>query len=92
MKRIKQLFIIVSLKTLLFPANGMAQWYLKGDYSEGLARVENYEDKWGFIDEAGKLVIPCKWRSADSFSDGTAYVEDEDWEFLEIDKKGKVME
>jgi len=37
--------------------------------------------KWGYINEVGKLIIPCKYDGADFFSDGFAVVD-------KIDKKG----
>ena len=44
------------------------------EYSEGLARV-HLNDKWGFIDKSGTLVIPCKYDYSDSFSEGLAKVQ-----------------
>jgi hypothetical protein len=41
--------------------------------SEGLARVE-INGKWGFIDQTGKEVIPCKYDEADFFNKGVAKV------------------
>ena len=29
-------------------------------FSEGLAGVQDSKGNWGFIDETGKLVIPCR--------------------------------
>ena len=43
------------------------------EYSEGLARVCN-DYYWGFIDKSGTLVIPFKYREAQSFSEGLACV------------------
>lgn len=49
-------------------------------YSEGMAAVANkYSDlvsyyNWGFIDEKGKLVIPCKYYRARPFHEGLAAV------------------
>lgn len=43
--------------------------------------------KWGYIDQTGKLVIPCQWDKADPFSDGFAVVKDKEG-FYYIDKRG----
>jgi WG containing repeat len=54
---------------------------LKEDYegilpfSEGLAVVEGKNQKYGFIDEQGNLVISPKFDAVSSFSDGLAVVE-----------------
>ena len=42
-------------------------------YVEELARVL-LNDKWGFIDKSGTLVIPCKYDDSGSFSEGLAEV------------------
>ena len=50
-----------------------------GDFSEGFASVKS-NDKWGFIDTKGKMVIPCVYDYARSFSKGFASVEsNEKW-------------
>ena len=36
--------------------------------------------KWGFIDDMGKIVIPCQWNEVGSFSEGMATI---------VNKKGK---
>jgi len=62
-----------------------------GDFMEGLAifaRFVGGDFKYGFIDEAGKEVVPVKYDHARDFSDGLAAVElNEKWGF--IDKTGK---
>lgn len=74
-------------------------------FSEGLAAMykfvpDNRIDSlsvWGFIDEAGNVIIPFKYNSAESFSNGIARVSivktEQDGTFIEnenflIDKKG----
>ncbi len=44
------------------------------DFSEGLALVQ-LNDKYGFINNSGELVIPCKFDSAHDYEDGCARVE-----------------
>ena len=49
-------------------------------------------DKWGFMDKTGKVVIPCEWRyAADGFSEGLAHVMDSNKKWGFIDKTGKVV-
>ena len=43
-------------------------------YNEGLSIVVGNNRKFGFINEDGKLVIPCKWFLATRFHDGLAFV------------------
>ena len=47
--------------------------YVDG-YVEELARVR-LNDKWGFIDKSGTLVIPCKYDYSGSFSEGLAGIQ-----------------
>lgn len=57
-----------------------------GYFYEGLAIV-NKNDKWGMIDEEGKLVIPYKYDSMMGFHNGTSIVVNESKKGL-IDKTG----
>ena len=47
--------------------------------------------KFGFADEAGNVVIPCKWRDVGEFSEGLALVADDEMNYGYIDKTGKVV-
>jgi hypothetical protein len=63
-------------------------------FSEGLAAVEIYYEKWGFIDKTGKEVIPCIYYNVESFSNGRAKVYDSYYDYHRnyyyyIDKTGK---
>lgn len=63
-------------------------------FHEGLAVVQDRESrKYGYINQQGELVIPCKYRLANSFSEGLAAVkQDADpyhWEF--INPQGEVV-
>ena len=71
------------------------------NFSEGLAAVmikENHTEKWGFINPAGKMVIPATYRlKPGRFSEGLAAVRigesESSYEMAYIDKTGKrVME
>ena len=61
-----------------------------GVFSEGLARVERINGKWGFIDKTDKVVIPIKYDDAWSFSEGLARVE-LNGKYGFIDKTDKVV-
>lgn len=67
------------------------KWKEVGNYSEGLARVQDANGKCGFIDQTGRLVIPCKWKDAGWFSEGLAWVEDANYKWGYIDKTGQVV-
>ena len=67
------------------------KWTSAMNFSEGLARVKDDDDKWGFIDKTGKTVIPCKWKSAMDFSEGLALVQDDNYKRGYIDKTGNVV-
>ena len=58
------------------------------DFHEGLAAVCK-SDYWGYIDKTGTLVIPCKYKAANDFSEGLAGVKDERGAWHVIDKTGK---
>ena len=63
-------------------------------FREGLAAVSKTVDNWlkyGFIDKTGKEVIPFKYRTAYSFSEGLAPVSEDDKTFGYIDKSEKVV-
>lgn len=60
-----------------------------GPFSESLAAVSK-DDKWGYINQRGELVIPLQFDRAFDFMDGLAMVStDEGWVY--IDKSGKVV-
>lgn len=55
-----------------------AQWHVNPvSFSEGLAPVKSVcNNKYGYIDTTGSVVIPYVWESAGSFSKGIASVKD----------------
>ena len=71
--------------------NSIKEWKFQGSYSEGLATVEDDNEKKGFIDKTGKLVILCKWKKAGPFSEGLASVADDNGKWGFIDKTGLVV-
>ena len=66
-------------------------YYFPGPFSNGLAWVADEDETYGYIDKAGKLVIPHTYDTVSIFdSNGLALVEkDGKWGF--IDKTGKVV-
>ena len=61
-------------------------------FSEGLAAVKKNE-KFGFINTKGELVIPCQYQYAGSFKEGLACVvkDEEDNNISFIDAKGEIL-
>jgi hypothetical protein len=58
---------------------------------EGLANVVDGNNRCGFIDKTGKLVLPCQWKNALWFSEGLAGVQDDNEKWGFIDKTGQVV-
>ena len=73
----------------------IVKYFLMYDFKEGLARVRSDEEnKWGYIDKKGNVVIPLSFREADDFSDGFAKVKvwnGKDFKYGYIDKSGNVV-
>lgn len=57
-------------------------------YTQGLAVIKK-DDKYGFVDESGKLVIPAIYQEAHPFSDNLALIKQAD-KYGYIDKSGKI--
>ncbi|WP_459195439.1 WG repeat-containing protein [Wukongibacter baidiensis] len=65
-----------------------SQKHFYSELSEGMRRVKNDEDKWGYCDRNNNIVIPFQYDEAESFYNGSAIVTvDEKKGF--IDKDGK---
>ena len=60
------------------------------DFAEGLAAVK-IEQKWGYINQAGKIVIKPEFMGAQDFSEGLAAVIDVSGRWGYIDKTGKFV-
>lgn len=67
-----------------------SKWKETATFFEGLAAVEDDNEKWGFIDESFKEVIPCQWEGVWDFSEGLAAVQDADCMWGFINKQGEV--
>ncbi len=91
MKRIIKVLLVAVVLSLIPMSYASAQWKYKGTYSEGLASVMDDNDKWGFIDKTGEVVIPCQWKSAFPFRKGLTNVKDADGKEYIIDKTGKIV-
>lgn len=59
----------------------------QGGFYEGRARVHDADFNYGYIDTEGNLVVPCRYNSADDFSEGLAVVE-QNWRKGYIDTDG----
>ena len=70
-----------------------AQWHVNPvNFSEGLAPVKSVcNNKYGYIDTTGSVVIPYVWESAGSFSKGMASVKDSNEKWGCIDQTGKLV-
>ena len=91
MKRIIKVLFAAFVLTLVPATYANAQWKDRGDFFEGLAAVKDANDKYGFINKTGKVVIPCKWRWARDFHEGLAAVVDANGKYGFINKTGKVV-
>ena len=59
-------------------------------FSEDFAAVQNEDELWGYIDNAGELVIPCEWERAGSFTNGIASVR-KNHKYGCINKNGEII-
>lgn len=73
---------------LAIPA--IENWKDWKDVSEGMMRVCDVRNRWGFVNTKGEQVIPFKWKNARAFSEGLAAVQNDKDEWCFIDKKGSV--
>ena len=92
MKRIIYIVLTAVVLTLVPATYACAQWEYKSTGHEGMYYVRDAKGKYGFVNERGKLVIPCKWKFSKVFMSGLAKVMDastDKWGV--IDKTGKVL-
>jgi hypothetical protein len=67
--------------------DGLSAFAFAEDYA-----IVKKDDKCGFIDKNGNIVIDCKYTSASDFSDGLAAVSNDDFKSFEfINTKGKTI-
>ena len=60
-------------------------------FFEDMAMVKDDNDKYGYIDKMGNIIIPCKWQGAVRFVNGYAHVYDEKASEFVIDKTGRII-
>ena len=65
------------------------QYSVAGEFSEGLASVQDEAGKYGAIDPTGNVVLPFIYECLGSFKNGLADMENSDECFGFIDKTGK---
>lgn len=79
----------------LAPVKGKEITSCAGYYSEGLLWFTTEEDKSGFVDKDGKVVIAAKYDGVMEFHEGKAVVgtktDDGEWKYSVIDKDGEVL-
>jgi len=68
------------------------QWDRADSFSGGLAAVLK-DGKWGYIDSTGILLVPCSIEAKfiGSYSDGLAYICNEDYMYGFIDRTGEII-
>lgn len=88
----KMLYIILTLVIICLINTALAdESYLQIEsFSDGLAAVQNMERLWGYIDKTGKIVIPCEYNNAGTFSEGIACVR-KDWKYGYINTSGQLI-
>ena len=87
MKKLWIVLLLLALGYWINIFNIRSKYDSVGSFSEGLAEVE-LNDKWGFIDTMGNVVIPLKYDNAGFFSEGLAGVE-LDGKYGFVDTTGK---
>jgi len=82
-------YSLIPLCILLFSSILLSCKYKETkSYHEGLAAVGTRDNKWGYIDEKKKEVIPCIYLSANNFINGAAIVKNTENKYGLIDKTG----
>jgi len=67
-------------------------WLIYHKFDEGMCAVADDDKKVGFVDETGKLVIPCQYVSHSYFCDGLVKVQEaETYKIGYINKKGETI-
>lgn len=84
-------FLITIIVLLPHMINAQEKLIPIAGFKEGLALAKAFPDrKYGFIDKAGELVIPCKWNDAYEYCEGLAAVRDSNNKWGFIDKAGNL--
>ena len=77
---------------IVIPCRWRAMW----SFVDGLAVVQDFNKRLGFIDRSGELVIPCRWKKVNYFQNGLAKVSESKTFFFKdkwvyIDKQGRIV-
>ena len=68
------------------------EMYMKLSFSEGLSAVRpKKQNKYGYINRMGEIVIPCQFYSTYGFSNGIAIINDIKGNYGCIDKSGNII-
>jgi hypothetical protein len=87
-KKITVILLSLSIFSLIACESPGPRYRNVGQFSEGLAPVQNANGKWGYINEKQYWVIPSRFDEAKEFKDGKAAVKQNGkWGF--INKQGK---
>ena len=83
----KKLFLSLVCAAFTLAAGAQQKWAYQADFNEGRACVKDASGKWGYIDESGKVISPCKWRSNYYYQEGMGRVinDDEKYGYLDLD-------
>lgn len=68
-----------------------AYHFIDPERNDALLRMRNKNGKWGFVDKAGKLIIPFIWNYTDGFCNGIAPVENDEGKWGLIDQSGQLV-
>ena len=67
-------------------------WHVYYKFDEGMCAVANEDKKIGFVDETGKLVIPCQYVSHSFFCEGLVKVQEaETFKIGYVNHKGETV-
>ena len=58
-------------------------------FSDGMARVSNEDEMWGYINDKGEVIYDCIFDDAEDFNNGTAKVIYQ-YKNRTVDKKGGI--
>ena len=92
MKRIINVLLVALVLTFVPASYACAQRKVRGESREDLARDREANGRSATVDMTGKVVISCQWNDAKYFSEGMAWVQDDNEVWHKIDKTGKIIE
>ncbi len=87
----RKLVLAVLLAVVSMGVHAKQKWAYQATYSEGRACVKDKSGKWGYIDENGKVISPCQWRSNRYYQEGMGCVVDADEKYGYLDLDGNLV-